>query len=363
MSSSADVRIQQRSSGGEKSAALGGDSDAARWWGTRGVDKAPSVRLSDMKDGVRERSTPPLSVVICTRNRPDTIGRAVESVATQPCSTFEVVVVDQSETDETRKIVTALGARYAHVRYVHVPQPGLSRASNVGMRESTGEVLAFTDDDCVAPPTWLPTIAARFAAAPDIAMLYGQVLLPQDVPMAVDGSVIPALGIPERRRLSQRDGFKIFGMGANFAVRRDAFERINGFDEVLGGGGPLRSSQDFDFAYRIFRSGGTILLEPDVYVYHYGKRSRSQWPATLSAYGTGDGGFYFKHVRVGDFFALRLLLRVLAGETLRSAKRTVRRDPGCAGWPYMRGIVTGIRTSLRFDIDRANRLYCPQPSR
>lgn len=298
------------------------------------------------------------SVVICTRDRPDTIARAVESVASQPCEGFELLVVDQSRSDETRNIVERLMREYPNIRYIHLDKAGLSRAYNAGISNTSGAILAFTDDDCVAPATWLPTIVRCFAEQPDVALLYGQVLLPEEM-IAREGAdgVTPMLPIPQRRHLNRRNGFQVFGMGANFAVRRATWERIGGFDEVLGGGGPLKSSQDFDFAYRVYLAGGTILLEPDAIVYHYGFRSHAQWPATLKAYGIGDGAFYFKHVRAGDLFAARLLLGVLCLHTARECKHFIERGPSGASWSYVRNIVVGMYQSLRFGVNRQQRLY------
>src|SRR5262249_8543182 len=152
------------------------------------------------------------SVVICTRDRPDVIGRALESVASQPFASFDVLVVDQSHTEATRQIVQELIARYPHVRYLHLDRTGLSRAYNVGIRNTTGAILAFTDDDCVVPPSWLPTIARCFDEQPDVALLYGQVLLPPNPEDVHGDGVIPSLPIPVRKRLSRREGFQVFGM-------------------------------------------------------------------------------------------------------------------------------------------------------
>jgi GT2 family glycosyltransferase len=303
------------------------------------------------------------SVVICTCDRADTLGRAVESVATQTVTPLEVLVVDQSRTDDSRRVVEELQGRYPRVRYMHLDQRGLARASNIGVRATTGDVVAFTDDDCVAPAGWLAAIARAFEQHPEVALLYGQVATPEDFEASTglsraDG-VIPTLEFGRRRMLDKRNGFVVFGMGANFAVRRSAFERIGGFDEVLGGGGPLRSSQDFDFSYRIFRSGGAVLLEPDVIVRHYGFRAHKDWPATLVAYGVGDGGFYLKHVRIGDLYATGLLARVLVISALREAKRSAlsrRRD----NWTYVLNVFVGMRRSFEFGVDARHRVYVPR---
>jgi GT2 family glycosyltransferase len=241
---------------------------------------------------------PAISVVVCTRDRPDSLTTTLQSVVAQDYPAFEVLVVDQSHGSATAGVVARARADGPVIRYMHLDTPGLSRAYNAGVRATTSTLLAFTDDDVVTPPDWLSSIAAAFAAHPQSGLLYGQVLVPPELQVreSADG-VTPALPIPQRRILDRKHGFQIFGMGANFAARRELFERVGGFDEVLGGGGPLQSSQDFDFMYRAYRAGESTLLEPDVVVYHYGFRSYADWPATVRSYGIGVGGFCLKHMR------------------------------------------------------------------
>src|SRR5262245_22341853 len=121
-----------------------------------------------------------VSVVICTRNRPDLIGSAVASVLANTYPGFDVLVVDQS------------------------------------------------DDDCVAPPDWVESVAAAFAADPEAELLYGQVLLPAALAesMAAGEGTVPTLPIERPQRINRAEGFRLYGMGANFAARRRLFERI-----------------------------------------------------------------------------------------------------------------------------------------
>ena len=119
----------------------------------------------------------------------------------------------------------------------------------------------------------------------------------------------------------------MFGMGANFAARRRLFTRVGEFDVILGGGGPLKSSQDYDLAYRTYRAGSVILLRPEVTLRHDGRREAEDWPALLTAYGIGDGAFYSKHVRCRDPYALWLLTRRLVDAFARVIVRAVRAPP------------------------------------
>jgi GT2 family glycosyltransferase len=271
--------------------------------------------------------------------------------------------MDQSTTGETERIVWSLAARHrtrCSIHYHHLDKAGLSRAYNAGMRVSDGPVIACTDDDVVVPPDWLTCIAARFDADPGLGLLYGQVLVPESLAgAAADGSiVVPNLTWTRRQRLSSAArNFKVWGMGANMALRRTILDRVVGFDEAMGGGAPLRSSQDFDFALRTYRAGFAVLLEPDVKVDHYGPRTPDQWPETERNYGIGDGAFYYKHIRCGDVLALRLFLRQLAGVAKRSVLDAVRLRRWVGIGAYGQNLFVGARAAARFDIDRRRRLY------
>jgi glycosyltransferase involved in cell wall biosynthesis len=298
-----------------------------------------------------------VSVVIPTRGRPDLIGRSVRAVLMNDHPDFDVTVVDQSDDSATGLVVTEIARIDTRLRYVHTMPPGLSRAYNVGAGLTSAPILAFTDDDCVAQPDWISAIARAFAAEADAELLYGRVALPTDL-VAAAGEV-PVLPITRAERIDRRSGFRLYGMGANFAVRRQLLRRIGGFDEILGGGGPLRSSQDFDLQYRAYLAGATVLLRPEVSVDHYGLRTAAQWPATLRAYGVGDGAFYMKHVRCGDVRAASMLARRLT----RTAARQLRHllDPSRPSQAsYLRAVIEGIRESIRYPVDRARRMYLPR---
>jgi GT2 family glycosyltransferase len=301
--------------------------------------------------------SPTISVVVCTRDRPDTLGPTLDSLAAQSLRRHEVVVVDQSRSGETKELVTALARTDGRFRYLRLDEAGLSRAYNAGVRATSAPILAFTDDDCTAPAGWLEAVRTAFERHRAADLLYGQVLVAPELEARENrDGFTPALPIPARRLLSREHGFEVFGMGANFAARRTLFDRVGPFDEVLGGGGPLMSSQDFDFAYRVFRTGLATLLEPDAVVYHHGFRSHADWPAVVRSYGVGVGGFYLKHIRAGDLYAARLLAGHLALWSARSLRRWARRRSP-AEWSYVCNLLSGMRRSFEFHVDRRRRLY------
>lgn len=302
-----------------------------------------------------------ISVVICTRDRSDLIGQAVGSVASCDYPLFDLHVMDQSTDDLTRLVVIGLQETFADrcvIHYHHLAQAGLSRAYNAGFQVSDGPIVACTDDDVVVPADWLTSIARSFDTDPQLGLLYGQVLVPPSlVPLDPD-TIVPSLVWTSRQRLHRTShNFKVWGMGANMAIRRSVMDTVDGFDEMMGGGAPLRSSQDFDFALRVYRAGFAVLLDPDVTVDHYGVRTTTQWPSTLVAYGIGDGAFFGKHIRCHDPLATWLFIKKVAQIVGKAGADSVRQRKPVGFTEYGRNIFTGLRLGAQYDVDRPSRLY------
>jgi GT2 family glycosyltransferase len=274
---------------------------------------------------------------------------------------FDIHIMDQSTDTLTRDVVSGLAQRFeakVKIVYHHLDKAGLSRAYNAGIAATQGDIIACTDDDVVVPKDWLTHIVRAFENDPSAGLLYGQVLVPASLEQAVaDGIVVPALHIDRKQRLAKNgEPFKVFGMGANMAIRRSSLEKTGLFDEALGGGGPLRSSQDFDFAYRTYLSGAAVLLAPEVKVDHYGSRTPEQWPATLKAYGIGDGAFYSKHIRCGDPQALWYFAKVVVRAGARQIKQVIKQR-ALVRDEYAANLFQGVRDASKFDIDRQYRIY------
>jgi GT2 family glycosyltransferase len=305
--------------------------------------------------------TTKISVVICTRDRSDLIGTAVASVAACDYPSFDLHVMDQSTDDSTREVVVGLQEKLAEqcaIHYHHLEQAGLSRAYNAGFRATDGPIVACTDDDVVVPADWLTRIARSFDTDPQLGLLYGQVLIPPSLIPVDSDTIVPTLVWTERQRLHRsHHNYKVWGMGANMAVRRTVMEAVGGFDEMMGGGAPLRSSQDFDFALRVYRAGFAVLLDPEVKVDHYGARTTAQWPGTLVAYGIGDGAFYGKHVRCRDPLAAWLLVKKVAYVVAKIGTDSVRDRKPVGMSAYGRNLFVGLRMGARYDVDRTTRLY------
>ncbi len=101
---------------------------------------------------------PPVSVVVCTRDRPEQLRTCLSALVALRSPPAEIVVVDNDPSDDR---TSDLCGGFP-VRYVREPLPGQARARNRGIVESTGAFLAFTDDDCVVDSSWLDDLASSF---------------------------------------------------------------------------------------------------------------------------------------------------------------------------------------------------------
>src|SRR5271168_746976 len=106
-----------------------------------------------------------ISVLVCTYNRAQMLGRTIDSVVAQTLPEslgWELIIVDNNSSDQTRQVIEDFRLRYPErIRYLFEPQQGISHARNAGIRESRGEILAFIDDDETADTGWLRNLTAN----------------------------------------------------------------------------------------------------------------------------------------------------------------------------------------------------------
>jgi hypothetical protein len=238
---------------------------AVFWWDgfpmgrrifTRGETPVPAGALAAigadavadaLATAIRDRATSvtgTVSVIICSRDRPDDLARCLASLAACDPAPDEIVVVDNSPgSPEVRAVVSATPG----ARLVVEPRPGLSRARNAGVAAARGTILLFTDDDVEVLPGWLVPIRAAFAD-PAVGCVTGQVIpATLDTPAAfsfeVDYGGLAGSQRPWRidtglldQPFGEAPPVWQVGAGANMAIRRAVIDAVGGFDERLGAG-------------------------------------------------------------------------------------------------------------------------------
>jgi GT2 family glycosyltransferase len=250
--------------------------------------------------------TPTVSVAICT-NRPDWLAGAVESVLANASPPFELLVIAQGESaDWVRQALAALPDRFRddpRLRIVHDPNRGVSRARNAAVREASGELLLFTDDDCVVAPDWVSAHVACFQERPDLMLVFG-IVAPPAWYTGSEG-MVPTFDPASNRNMARGRRGIVVGMTANMSARRTLFDQIGPFDEILGAGAPLESAEDLDLSVRTYVAGLAIHADHRPLVVHAGgvrgrgRESRKLWKRD----GVGLGAVVAKAVRSSEWGA------------------------------------------------------------
>jgi glycosyltransferase involved in cell wall biosynthesis len=219
-----------------------------------------------------------VTVILCTYNRCQSLAKALNSLALQvlPESIqWEVIVVDNNSRDQTRQVVENFCRQNpARFRYLLEPQQGKSYASNKGVREARGDIVAFTDDDVTMEPTWLHNLTANLHTG-EWAGAGGRTLPEQDfVPphwlaSLERRSMLAPLGIFDLG--SEATELKESPFGNNMAFRKKIIEQHGGFRTDLGpcGGDPRpQKSEDSEFGIRLIAAGERLRYEPTAIIYH-----------------------------------------------------------------------------------------------
>lgn len=209
-----------------------------------------------------------VDVIVTTYNRASMLREAVESLLNQEtrgaCSP-EILVVDNGSTDGTRAVVESLAARSPFaVRYFCERAKGVAHARTRGVREATGEWLAFFDDDQLAEPRWLSELiaVARLTGAQGVG---GRVTLATEErsALALPEFCRGLLGeSPRADRPHHYPGKSLPGTG-NVLVHRSVFDAVGAFDATLEQG-----AEDADFFRRVRRAGFTLWYAPRACVTH-----------------------------------------------------------------------------------------------
>ena len=224
-----------------------------------------------------------ITIILCTYNRCQSLGRALESAAalTLPDSDeWDVLVVDNNSNDQTQEVVQEFCDRYpGRFSCLFEPRQGKSFALNSGIGKAQGDVLAFMDDDVEVDSNWLRHLTAPLNSG-EWAGAGGRIL--------PEASFVPQKWMD----LGSRDGLAPLAMfdlgpepgelkeppfGTNMAFRKELFVKYGSFRTDLGPqpGSEIRS-EDSEFGSRLLAAGERLWYEPSAIVYHAIPQARIQ---------------------------------------------------------------------------------------
>ncbi len=242
---------------------------------------------------------PPITVVICTRERPGALARCLDSLLAQNYPSFRVLVVDNAPVTEATAEVVRSAARRGPVEYLKEPRAGLSFARNAAVAAAPGEILAWIDDDEYADVNWLAEVARARADHPEADVVSG-VIVPAELETQAQlwfeqfgghskgRGITPDVFSPATaHRQSPLYPLPPFGTGANMTFRPGVIERIGGFDTALGAGTPAMGSEDTLAFTQVLVTGGTIVYQPTAVTHHYHRRDFEGLHKQMVGYGAG----------------------------------------------------------------------------
>jgi glycosyltransferase involved in cell wall biosynthesis len=243
---------------------------------------------------------PEISVIICTYNRSSSLKDLLESLLIQEVTeefTYEVIVVDNNSGDNTKEIVDSYISKFqGRLRYLFEPRQGKPFALNLGIQEARGELLAFTDDDCILEKNYLVEIHKTFKEYGSKIGIVGGKISPKwensgkqpkwltefyplhksenikwqgsDKPERLDEFFLGPLGIldcgskPFIIDYSQDKRNNQLFYGANIIIRKELLNKFGYFnlDKTL--------TQDSEICLRLFKAGVKGLYMPQINVYH-----------------------------------------------------------------------------------------------
>lgn len=210
-----------------------------------------------------------ISAIICTRNRPAYLRKAIKSLADQtlPIRYYEILIVDNSSTDHAQLIVSQEFAYVNNVRYLYEPIMGIARARNKGWTEATGKYVCYLDDDAIAPSDWLEKMVELFKMPKySLSIISGRVdpIWESPRPTWLSDKLLFYLGI--RDLFDKPFELKEAGLccgTCNTGFPRTVFEKMGGFNT------DFKRGEDTLFQLEAMSKGHVCLYHPDLTVKHH----------------------------------------------------------------------------------------------
>src|SRR5438552_12350123 len=225
---------------------------------------------------------PRVSVVVCSYNAERTMEACLASLETLDYPDYEVIVVNDGSKDRTLEI----SERFPFCRIISQPNKGLSVARNVGAEAASGEIVAYTDSDCVADPDWLTYLVAKMETS-NLAACGGPNFPPPEDSL-VPAAVAVSPGGPTHVLISDEIAEHI--AGCNMAFRRGALLDLGGFDPVFRAARAV-----VDICWRFQDAGHTIGFSPAAVVWHFRRNTVKAYLDQQRGYGKAEALVYGKH--------------------------------------------------------------------
>jgi GT2 family glycosyltransferase len=231
-----------------------------------------------------------VSIIIPAYNAAGALEQCLRACLAQTYADIEVLLVDDGSSDATPRI-----AQTFPVHYIRQPNRGPAAARNRGAAEARGDILAFTDADCVPERDWLERLVAAFEKGVDAVGGTYAIANPE--------SALARMIHEEIAARHARLGREVDFLGSfNMAYRKEVFQAVGGFDESF----TMASGEDNDLAYRLRQRGCRLRFVADARVAHFHPTRLAAYLRTQMWHGFWRVKLYVKHpqrIGCGDQYA------------------------------------------------------------
>lgn len=259
-----------------------------------------------------------ISVIIPVYNDSARLAKCLEALEAQTLdrSRFEIIVIDNGSSDNVEQVVS----KYDSVELHQELRPGSYCARNKGILNSKGDILAFTDSDCIPDRDWLNRGLISFADKADAGFIAGRLIFfPQD-----ENNMTAAELWEMLHNYHSEDCVKVmhFGLTANLFVRRNVFNKIGLFNQ------DLKSAGDYEWGNRVYDQGLGIYYDENAVVMHPARRTLSPLinktrrliGGQLEA-GLVSKSYYLKKILIDVFPPIITVFRLLRRDDIKSLDR------------------------------------------
>jgi glycosyltransferase involved in cell wall biosynthesis len=317
------------------------------------IDHLGTSGLSGMKvpDYIQAREqllqeAPSVSVVVTTRDRPDSLEETLRSISAVKYPRFDIIIVDNAPSnDDTAGLVRQLSSEFKNLRYFREDRIGLCWARNCGLDAAQGGITVFTDDDVLVDPDWLTALVQGFSNGDHVACVTG-LILPRELETPAQvwceehggfgkGFIPRIFDLTTHRPEDPLFPYRLsmFGSGANMCFRTDILRQFGGADPALGAGTPTRSAAEFPVFYNVIMNNHQIVYRPDAIVYHSHHKQYERFRRQFYGYGVGFSAFLTKIILENPRVIFALLKRLVDGLLFIFNPKSPRHAKKEAGYP------------------------------
>jgi glycosyltransferase involved in cell wall biosynthesis len=230
---------------------------------------------------------PMVSIIVCSYNGARTLRECLNSLRNLDYPKYEVIFIDDGSKDNTQEIMRD----FPGVRNIVQSHKGLSAARNAGIAAAKGEIVAFTDSDCMADRDWLYFLVSTLLSG-NFAAVGGPNISPPSTNW-IQATVGAAPGSPSHVLLSDTVAEHV--PGCNMAFHKWALDEIGGFDLEFRTAG-----DDVDVCWRLMQRDYVIGFSPAAVVWHYRRSEVHSYFSQQTGYGEAEALLRYKHLHYFD---------------------------------------------------------------